>query len=59
MAKPRRHNQPWTKEEIALLRAHYRKGTLHRIIAAELKRTLVAIESKAVELGISGKRKKK
>ena len=58
MAKPAKHNKPWTKQDIALLKEHYRKGTLHRKIAAELKRTLNAVESKAMELGISGERKK-
>ncbi len=59
MAKPRKHNKPWTAKEIAFVREHYRKGTLHRVIAKELKRTLNAVESKATELGIKSKRRKK
>jgi hypothetical protein len=59
MAKPLKHGKPWSKKEIALLKEHYRKGTLHREIAAELRRTLVAVESKAMELGLSSQRKKK
>jgi hypothetical protein len=59
MAKPAKHNKSWTKPEITLLKEHYRKGTLHREIAAKLKRTLVAVESKAMELGLSSRRKKK
>ena len=59
MAKPLRYGKPWTPKEVALLKQHYRQGTLHREIAAKLKRTLVAVESKAMELGLSSKRKKK
>ncbi len=59
MAQLTRHGKPWTKQEIALLKEHYRKGTLHREIAAKLGRTLVAVESKAAELGLVSKRNKK
>ena len=59
MAKPSKHNKPWATQEVALLKEQYRKGTLHREIAAKLKRTLVAVESKAMELGLSSRRKKK
>jgi hypothetical protein len=59
MANPAKHGKSWTKRDIALLKEHYRKGTLHRKIATELRRTLNAVESKAMELGISGKRKRK
>ena len=58
MAKPAKHNKPWTKQEVVLLRELYRKNTLHRVIAARLKRTLNAVESKAIEQGISHPRKK-
>jgi hypothetical protein len=37
----------------------YRKKVLHRDIASRLKRTLNAVESKAMELGLSGKRRLK
>ncbi len=57
MALPLKHNKPWTKQEIGQLRDMYRKKVLHRDIASKLKRTLNAIESKAIELGISGRRK--
>ena len=59
MAKPRKHNKAWAAEDIAVLKEHYRKGTLHRAIAKELKRTLNAVESKATELGIKSRRRKK
>jgi hypothetical protein len=58
MAKPAKHNKSWSAKEVATLRDMYRKQVLHRVIAAQLKRTLNAVESKAMELGISGKRRK-
>ena len=58
MAKPAKHNKPWSAKEVATLRESYRKQVLHRVIAKQLKRTLNADESKAMELGISGRRKK-
>ena len=57
MAKPGKHNNPWTAQEIAFLKAHYKKGTLHREIAKSLKRTINAVESKATELGLKSKRR--
>jgi hypothetical protein len=57
MALPGKHNKPWTNQEIGQLKEMYRKKILHRDIASKLKRTLNAIESKAIELGISGRRK--
>jgi hypothetical protein len=59
MAKPAKHNKSWSAQEVTLLKLHYRKGTLHREIAKTLRRTLNAVESKATELGLSSKRKKK
>lgn len=59
MASPAKHNHSWSAKEIALLKEHYRKGTLHRDIAKTLKRTLNAVESKATELGLKSKRRKK
>lgn len=58
MAKPAKHNKPWSNKEVATLREMYRKQVLHRVIAKQLRRTLNAVESKAMELGISGRRKK-
>ena len=58
MAQPAKHNRSWTPQDIAFLKLHYRKGTLHRDIAKGLKRTLNAIESKATELGLVSKRRK-
>jgi hypothetical protein len=52
-----KHNKPWSKEDVALLKKLYSKKVVHREIAAQLKRTLNAVESKAVELGIAAKRK--
>lgn len=59
MAKPGKHNKEWSATEVAFLKEHYRKGTLHRVIAKELKRTLNAVESKATELGVKTRRRKK
>ena len=58
MAKPAKHNKAWSSKEVTTLRDLYRKRVLHRVIAKQLKRTLNAVESKAMELRISGKRKK-
>ena len=58
MAKPAKHNKAWSSKEVATLRDLYRKQVLHRVIATQLKRTLNAVESKAMEIGISGRRKK-
>jgi hypothetical protein len=58
MAKPAKHNKDWTAKDVALLKELYRKKTLHRVIAKELRRTLNAVESKAMELKLSGRRKK-
>lgn len=59
MKIPLKHNKPWTAKEIDELKAFYKKKVLHRDIASRLKRTLNAIESKAMELGLSGRRKAK
>jgi len=58
MAKPAKHNKTWTLKDVASLREMYRKKVLHRVIAKELRRTLNAVESKAMELHISGRRRK-
>ncbi len=58
MARPAKHNHAWSKTEVEQLRDMYRKRVLHRDIAKRLKRTLNAVESKAMELGISGRRRK-
>ncbi len=57
MALPRKHNKPWTAQEVTQLKNLYRKKVLHRDIASKLRRTLNAVESKAIELGISGRRR--
>lgn len=57
MATPAKHNKPWGKDEVALLKKLYSKKVVHREIAKQLKRTIAAVESKAIELGISQKRK--
>jgi hypothetical protein len=59
MALPRKHNKTWTAHEVTQLKDMYRKKVLHRDIASRLKRTLNAVESKAMELGLSGKRRLK
>ena len=55
MAQPTKHKQAWTKEEVATLKKLYAKQVVHREIAKQLKRTIAAVESKAVELGITRK----
>jgi hypothetical protein len=59
MAQPAKHNKSWTPQDITFLKAQYRKGALHREIAKGLRRTLNAVESKATELGLVSKRRKK
>lgn len=59
MAQPAKHNKAWSKQEITFLKESYRKGMLHREIAAKLKRTLNAVESKATELGLKSRKKAK
>lgn len=59
MALPRKHKKTWTANEVTQLKDLYRKKVLHRDIASRLKRTLNAVESKAMELGLSGKRRLK
>ena len=56
---PVKHNKTWTPKDVAVLKEGYRKGMLHREIAKGLKRTLNAVESKATELGLVSKRRKK
>ena len=56
MARPAKHNRPWSLKELTFLRGAYRKGTLHRNIAKQLKRTLNAVESKASVLGLKSRR---
>lgn len=55
MAKLSQHNKPWTKEEVVLLKKMYHK-VVHRELAAQLKRTLSAVESKAMSLGLTKKK---
>ena len=52
-----KHTKPWSKEDVALLKKRYAKKMPYREIAAELKRTLDAVKSKAKKLGIASKRK--
>jgi hypothetical protein len=59
MAQPAKHKKSWMPQDIAFLKLHYRKGTLHRDIAKELRRTLNAVESKATELGLVSRRRKR
>jgi hypothetical protein len=56
MAQPAKHNKTWSKEEVALLKKLYAKKVVHHEIAKQLKRTVAAVESKAKDLGISGKK---
>ena len=53
---PAKHTKPWSKEDVAMLKKLYAKKVVHRDIAKQLKRTVVAIESKAQELRITAKR---
>jgi hypothetical protein len=56
--RPVRHNKPWTKKDEDTLRDMYRQKVVHRVIASKMKRTLNAVESKATELKLAGKRRK-
>jgi hypothetical protein len=53
MPTPAKHAKSWSKEDVALLKKLYAKKVVHREIAAQLKRTLNAVESKAKDLGIT------
>ncbi len=53
---PAKHAKPWSKDDVAMLKKLYGKKVVHRDIAKQLKRTVVAIESKAKEIGITAKR---
>ncbi len=53
MALPQKHKRPWSKQEEGQLKDMYRKRVPHQEIAAKLKRTLNAVESKATELGLA------
>ena len=57
MAKLAKHNTPWSKEDVALLKKLYAKKMPYREIAAQLKRTLDAVKSKAKTLDITRKLK--
>jgi|WetSurMetagenome_2_1015567.scaffolds.fasta_scaffold1632689_1 hypothetical protein len=56
MAQPAKHNQGWSKDEVALLKKLYAKKVVHHEIAKQLKRTINAVESKATELGLTRKK---
>ncbi len=56
--RPAKHNRPWTQKDEDTLREMYRKKIVHRVIASQMRRTLNAVESKATELRLAGKRRK-
>jgi len=56
--RPAKHNKTWTKKDEDTLREMYRNKVVHRLIAREMGRTLNAVESKATELKLAGKRRK-
>ena len=56
MAQPAKHNQTWSKPEVALLKKLYAKKVVHHEIAKQLNRTVNAVESKATELGLARKK---
>jgi hypothetical protein len=56
MPSPAKHAKPWSKEDVALLKKLYAKKMVHREIAAQLKRTLNAVESKAKDLSLTSKK---
>jgi hypothetical protein len=53
---PAKHAKPRNKDDVAMLKKLYAKKVVHRDIAKQLRRTVSAVESKAKELGITGKR---
>ena len=57
--RPVKHNREWTAKDVATLRDMYRKKVVHRVIAKQMGRTLNAVESKATELGLATRKRKK
>ena len=54
MAKtPKRHGQPWTKEEDRQAKAFVRQNTPTRLIASKLGRTEAAVYQHASQVGTS------
>ncbi len=51
--QPPRHNKPWTKPEVKLLKNEADGNTPTRLIGLHLGRTPAAIRQKALEQGIS------
>jgi hypothetical protein len=45
--------QPWTKEDIRMLKAMVREKTMTNVIARRLKRTVAATYQKAMRLGVT------
>jgi hypothetical protein len=57
--RPTKHNKEWTSKDVATLREMYRKKVVHRVIAKQMGRTLNAVESKATELGLATRKRRK
>lgn len=49
----KKRNGLWTEEEIALLREHYPQGGYKKLVELGIKRTELAVASKAKSLGIA------
>lgn len=57
--RPAKHNREWTAKDVTTLREMYRKKVVHRMIAKEMGRTLNAVESKATELHLATRKRRK
>ena len=57
--RPAKHNREWTSKDVATLKEMYRKKVVHRVIASQMGRTLNAVESKATELHLATRKRRK
>jgi hypothetical protein len=53
MATKTTKRQPWTKEDIRMLKSMVRERTKTNVIARRLKRTVAATYQKAMRLGVT------
>lgn len=50
---PKRHRQPWTRQDDVQLRKEVRQNAPTRVLALHLHRTENAVRARAQELGVS------
>jgi hypothetical protein len=53
MATKTTKRQPWTKEDIRMLKSMVREKTMTNVIARRLKRSVAATYQKAMRLGVT------